>query len=242
MVGITMQHHDSHGLCVPNLVRRQAAATPHAPALIDDDRTLTYAELHDRAAHLAHHLRTVGVGSEVLVGLCTRRSAGMVVDALGILMAGGAYLPLDPTYPPERLGFMLSDARIPVLVTERGLIDRLPSGAWQTVVLDVEEAVSYPVPAAVMLEDLTLENLAYVIYTSGSTGRPKGVEITHRSLLNLVRWHQDALAVTSADWATQLASPSFDAAVWELWPYLTAGATVYLVSHETRVSPERLRA
>jgi len=111
----------------------------------------------------------------------------MVVGALGILMAGGAYLPLDPTYPPERLGFMLSDARVPVLVTERGLIDRLPSGAWQTVVLEVEEAVRYPVPATVMAEDLTLENLAYMIYTSGSTGRPKGVEITHRSLLNLVR-------------------------------------------------------
>lgn len=176
------------------------------------------------------------------MGLCTRRSAGMVVGALGILMAGGAYLPLAPTYPPERLGFMLSDARVPVLVTERGLIDRLPSGAWQTVVLVVEEAVRYPVRAAVMLEDLTLQNLAYVIYTSGSTGRPKGVEITRRSLLNLVRWHRDALAVTSADWATQLVSPSFDAAVWDLWPYLTAGATVYLVSDETRVSPKRLRA
>ncbi|MDQ2741200.1 MAG: non-ribosomal peptide synthetase [Chloroflexota bacterium] len=245
IVGIVMQidvpRDDSLGRCVPLLVSRQAAATPGAPALIDGDRTLTYAELHARAVHLAQHLRTLGVGPEVLVGLCVARSAGMVVGALGILMAGGAYLPLDSTYPPERLGFMLADAQVPVLVSEPGLVDRLPAGAWQTVALDVGEALSHPVPMVALPEDLTPEHLAYVIYTSGSTGRPKGVEVTHRSLLNLVHWHRETFAVTSADRATQLVSPSFDATVWEIWPYLTVGATVYFAGDETRVSAERLR-
>lgn len=245
IVGIAMQidvpRDDSLGRCVPLLVSRQAAATPGAPALIDGDRTLTYAELHARAVHLAHHLRTLGVGPEVVVGLCVARSAGMVVGALGILMAGGAYLPLDSTYPPERLGFMLADAQVPVLVSEPGLVDRLPAGAWQTVALELEQALSHPIPMAALPDDLTPEHLAYVIYTSGSTGRPKGVEVTHRSLLNLVHWHRETFAVTSGDRATQVVSPSFDAAVWEIWPYLTVGATVYFAGDETRVSAERLR-
>ena len=150
----------------------------------------------------------------------------MVVSALGILKAGGAYLPLDPAYPGERLAFMLEDAGAPLLLTQQHLAKPLPAGKWQ--ILDVDELRTSNYPAVPIERPVSGEDLAYVIYTSGSTGRPKGVQITHASLLNLILWHQQTFGVQHGDRATQLASPAFDAAVWELWPYLTAGASIYL--------------
>jgi amino acid adenylation domain-containing protein len=230
---------------VPQLVAAQAVATPDAVALVAPSHAarsvLTYRELDTWANQIAHHLRALGVGPDLLVGLCLERSAALVVGALGILKAGGAYVPLDPAYPPERLAFMLYDAQTPVVVTQQRLAERLPAGPWRVVTLDAEgpqTARACPVPAAGVPAPA---HLAYVIYTSGSTGQPKGVQITHDSLLNLVFWHRRAFAVTAADRATQLAGPSFDATVWELWPYLTAGASVYLPDEETRNTPTRLR-
>jgi amino acid adenylation domain-containing protein len=234
-------HTALHGRSVPELVSLQARATPGALAVAAGGQALTYGELEAQANQLAHHLRGLGVGREVRVGLCLDRSVSMVVGALGILKAGGAYIPLDPAYPPERLAFMLTDAQAPVIVTRRELAERLPAGKWQVVSLDgdapeIVRQSSEPLPEGVAAGDL-----AYVIYTSGSTGQPKGVEITHGSLLNLVTWHQKTFEVTPEDRATQQASPGFDAAVWELWPYLTAGASVHFPDEATRMAPELLR-
>ena len=226
---------------VPQLVARQAAATPEAVALAAGDQTCTYRELNRRANQVAQYLQTLGVQPGVLVGLCVERSFDMVVGLLGILKAGGAYVPLDPGYPPDRLAFMLNDTQAPVLVTQQRLISRLPSGVARVVLLDTDTAVLAQQSEAEPVLSATASDLAYVIYTSGSTGRPKGVQITHESLLNLLFWHHRAFAVTPSDRATQLTSPAFDATGWELWPYLTAGASVYLLDEESRVVPELCR-
>lgn len=226
---------------IPELVARQAGATPHALALMVNEQALNYGELNRRANQLAHYLRTLGVKPGVLVGLCIERSIDLVVSLLGILKAGGAYVPLDPTYPSERLLYMLEDAQVAVLVTRQHLIEDLAIQKTPCVCLDadaslLEQQSEEDPPLAIAQDDLV-----YIIYTSGSTGRPKGVQIMHSSLLNLVRWHQCAFDVTPADRATQLTSPAFDATGWELWPYLTAGASVFLPDEETRASPLLLR-
>ena len=212
--------------CVHELVAIQAATSPDALAVAAPDQSLTYGELDARANRLANRLRTLGVGPDVPVGLCVERSAALVIGALGILKSGGAYLAMDPGHPPERLAFMLRDAQVPVLVTSRSLASQLDTGDAIVIALDdpgagldAESPIAPPQRAG-------LRDLAYVIYTSGSTGAPKGVMVEHQSLLNLVFWHRRAFALTSSDRSSQVASPGFDAAVWELWPNLTAGASV----------------
>ena len=230
-----------HAPCVPQLVAAQAALSPDAPALIAGREAMTYGELNERANQLAHYLIALGVEPNNLVGLCLDRSVTEVVWALAILKAGAAYLPLDPSYPSERLAFMLSDARPLVLITRQDVAKQLPAGPWQVIEIDRDDKeivrLSTDSPAC----NITAEHLAYVIYTSGSTGQPKGVEITHASLMNLVSWHQSAFEVTSRDRASLLAGVGFDAAVWETWPYLTAGASLCLPDEATRLSPELLR-
>jgi amino acid adenylation domain-containing protein len=230
-----------HDVCVPQLVAAQAAITPDAVALVADNQVISYQELNCRANRVAHYLQGLGVRADVLVGICVERSVELIVGLLGILKAGGAYVPLDPTYPPERLAFMVQDARLPVLLTQQHLAAKFVSQDTQIVCLDADaelleqQSELEPVPPA------TGTDLAYVIFTSGSTGQPKGVQVTHDSLLNLIFWHRHAFAVTSLDRATQLASPAFDATGWELWPYLTCGASIYLPDEETRVAPLLLR-
>jgi len=226
---------------VPRMVADWAAALPEAVAITTGDQTLTYRELDARANQLGNALRALGVGPDVVVGLCLERSVDLVVGALGIWRAGGAYLPLDPNYPTERLRFMLTDACVPVLVTRRDIAERLAEGPWQVIALGTDRDDLARQPATAPTRTVDTDTLAYVIYTSGSTGTPKGVEITHGSLLNLVRWHRRAFTVTPADRATQIASPAFDASVWELWPYLTAGASVHVPDEATRVVPDALR-
>jgi amino acid adenylation domain-containing protein len=227
-------------MCVPQLVAMQAAVTPDAVALFACGQMLSYRELNQRANQLARYLQTLGVGPNVLVGLCAERSLDMVVGLLGILKAGGAYLPLDPNYPTERLSFMLVDAHAHVLVTQRALA-RLATQGTQLVCLDTDASIIARQSVVDPLSEVAIDDLAYVIYTSGSTGRPKGVQITHESLLNLVFWHQRAFAITCSDRATQLTSPAFDATGWEVWPYLTIGASVHLPDDETRALPTSLR-
>jgi amino acid adenylation domain-containing protein len=229
---------------VPELVAAQAATAPATLALTDRGEVLTYRELNERANQLANYLVALGVESispRNLVGVCLDRSATAVVCYLAILKAGGAYLPLDPAYPSERLAFMLSDAQPHVLITHQGVAEHLPRGDWQLITIDLDDPEignqSTDSPVCV----ITPDDLAYVIYTSGSTGQPKGVEITHASLMNLVAWHQSAFKITSADRASLLAGVGFDAAVWETWPYLTAGASLHLPDGCIRLSPERLR-
>jgi amino acid adenylation domain-containing protein len=233
---------DGSAVCsVPELIAVQAQLTPHALALASEDKSLTYGEMEAQADRLAHYLQSIGVGPEVLVGVCLDRGPAMVVAALAILKAGGAYLPLDPEFPVDRLRFMLDDAQAPVLVTRTEIDRRIAKGRWKVVDVDADEAqiVSFPqTPPAV---SISAENLAYVIYTSGSTGRPKGVQITHGNLLNLISWHNRAFAISPSDRASQLASLAFDAAVWEIWPYLAAGGSVHFPDEATRVSVEPLR-
>lgn len=218
-----------HDAYVPQLVAAQATITPDAVALVAHNQVISYQELNRRANRVAHYLQGLGVRVDVLVGICVERSVELIVGLLGILKAGGAYVPLDPTLPPpERLAFMVKDAQLPVLLSQQHPAANFVSQDTQIVCLDGDaellgqQSELEPVPSA------TGTDLAYVIYISGSTGQPKGVQITHDSLLNLIFWHQRAFAVTPLDRATQLASPAFDATGWELWPYLTCSASIYL--------------
>jgi amino acid adenylation domain-containing protein len=197
--------------------------------------------MEKRSNQLAHLLRARGVGTEHVVGLYLDRSPSMVVAALAVLKAGGAYLPLPPDLPQERLEFMLRDAGVAVVVTRSEIGMHLPPDRLRVVAIDrdsveIARQDSDGPPSAV-----SEENLAYVIYTSGSTGQPKGVEVSHRGLSNLISWHLRAFEVTAADRASHLAALGFDAAVWELWPYLAAGASVHLASDAIRQNPEALR-
>jgi amino acid adenylation domain-containing protein len=231
----------SRELCVPQLVAQQAIRNPCRPAVVGDALELTYRELDASANQLAHYLHSLCVRPNVQVGVCMPRSPLNIVAALAVLKTGGAYLPMDPSYPQDRLSFILRDAQAPVVLTDENVFDILPKGSWLPVMVDrdAEAIAKYPSDAPPAIAGP--EALAYVIYTSGSTGTPKGVQVTHDNLLNLVFWHQNAFAVTPEDRATQLASFGFDAAVWELWPHLTAGAAVYVTPELIRNSPELLR-
>jgi amino acid adenylation domain-containing protein len=226
---------------VPDLVAAQAAQAPAAIACTAGGQLLLYDELDRRANQLANHLQSIGVGPEVVVGLCVRRSPAMAIGALGIMKAGGAYLPLDPSYPVVRRDFVLHDASARALVTEECFIGETDSRGCEVVAFDRDARLLEACSPTVPDRAADTSSRAYVIYTSGSTGEPKGVEITHASLLNLVYWHRRQFDVSAMDRATQLASPAFDAAIWELWPYLTAGASIHVVDDLTRSSPELLR-
>jgi amino acid adenylation domain-containing protein len=233
-----VEHHIGR---VDELFAAHAAARPSAIAVSGPDETLTYGQLERRANQLAHRLRALGVDSDRLVGLCVERSAGLVVGALGILKAGCAYVALDPSHPKERLGFMLRDSRAKVLVTGGPVAAQLGTLGAAVVALDTGRAELDLEPTAAPAAGHAAGDLAYVIYTSGSTGAPKGVLVEHASLRNLIFWHRRAFAITEADRATQIASPGFDAAVWEVWPYLTAGASVHVPTDEVRADPVALR-
>ncbi len=224
--------------CVQEQFARIAATQPEALAVSDGQRSLTYAELDRQAASLAARLRLFGAAPGAVIGVCVHPSADLVVALLAVLKAGCAYLPMDPAYPAERLALMVGDAGIRLLVTERKFSPLFADAGARLVLLDDAPGPEADMPAAAV--PAAPESAAYLIYTSGSTGLPKGVTIKHRSLANLVAWHRQAYAVSPADRATQLASPAFDACVWELWPYLTAGASIHVPDAETRVSPGRL--
>jgi amino acid adenylation domain-containing protein len=220
-------------VCIHKLFEAQVERTPDAVAVMFEDAqcrvaSLQYRQLNERANQLAHYLRSLGVGPEVLVGLYLERSLEMIVGMLGILKAGGAYLPLDPAYSKERLNFMLSDASVPVLLTQSKLRAELPVRSARVICLDSEwepierESEENPQPTA------TTDSLAYVIYTSGSTGKPKGVMIEHRSLVNYTEHAGVEYGIGPSDRILQFASISFDASAEEIYPCLTRGATLCL--------------
>ncbi|HVR96679.1 MAG TPA: amino acid adenylation domain-containing protein [Thermoanaerobaculia bacterium] len=219
---------------VHELFALHARRDPQAVAMADAaGRILTYGELEERSNRLARHLRSLGVGPDVLVAVCTERTLLRPVGILGAVKAGGAYVTLDPTYPPERLAFLLEDSRVPVLLTEERFAGALPETAARVICLEDDWAHD---GSAAPESGVTPDNLAYVVYTSGSTGKPKGVQIPHAGLMNLVRWHQDLYGVKPGDRGTQIASPAFDASIWELWPYLAGGASLHIPDEETRLS------
>ena len=227
--------------CVADLVTQQAAANPSAIALSAGREVLSYGELDLQANRLANYLRSLGVGRNVAVGLFLERSPALVVAALAILKAGGAYIPLDPVQPLARLAFMLRDAEVRFVVSVTGLAGGLTTASCQVITLDGDADKISDQPETQPDSMVKPTDLAYIIYTSGTTGQPKGVEIPHSGLSNLVAWHQRAFQVTSTDRASALASLGFDAAVWELWPYLATGASVHLAEERVRNDAKALR-
>lgn len=215
--------------CVHQLFEEQVERTPDAIAVVFEGLSLTYRELNARANQLGHHLRSLGVGPDVLVGLFVERSLDMVVGLLGILKAGGAYVPLDPDYPADRVAFMIEDATVRVLLTQSYLEARLPPHAAQRVVLDRDwEEISGESQVKPRVE-VTSTNLVYMIYTSGSTGRPKGAFNEHRGVCNRLFWMQDEYCLGPEDVVLQKTPFSFDVSVWEFfWP-LMAGARLVMV-------------
>ena len=213
--------------CLHELIQEQVKRSPEAVAVVFEQERLTYAELNARANQLAHHLRKLGVGPEVRVGICLERSLEMVIGLLGILKACGAYVPLDPEYPRERLVFMADDARLPVLLTVRDLAGSLATQETLVVRLDADWPFIDLESKADLQSRATAENVAYVIYTSGSTGRPKGVMITHRALCNRLHWMQKTYSLTNSDTVLQKTPFSFDVSAWEFfWPLMTGARLV----------------
>jgi amino acid adenylation domain-containing protein len=226
--------------CIHEWFESQVQRTPERVAVVFEDRRMTYVELNRRSNQLAGHLKSLGVGPEVLVGIHMEPALEMVVGLFGILKAGGAYVPLDPTYPRERLAFMLDDAKVSVLLTQDRLMESLPEHRATAVCLDsgweaiARESDQSPVSGG------SAENLAYVIYTSGSTGRPKGVQIPHRAVVNFLESMRRIPGLTKDDRLLSVTSLSFDIAGLELYLPLMVGATVILVDRAFSSDASRL--
>ncbi len=228
------------GESLPQLLEEQAARTPGSVAVVFDGQTMTYRELNERANQLAHHLRNRGVGPEVRIALCMERSLDLIVGLLGIMKARAAYVPLDPTYPRERLAFMLADSQVQMLLTQQPLVADLPSTQVPVLCLDDE----WPVIAQASIHNPVLKTssdlTAYVIYTSGSTGKPKGVMISHRSVVNFLHAMADLFQPSPQDTLVAVTSLSFDIAVLELFLPLLAGGRVVLASRPIAADGARL--
>lgn len=227
--------------CIHELFEAQVEQTPETVAVVFEDKQVTYSELNRRANQLAHRLRALGVRPEVRVGILIERSLEMVVGLLGILKAGGTYVPLDPSYPKERVAFMLEDAAVAVLVTQAGLVESIQAHHTQVVRLDAdwkaiaEESTENPASG------VTPENLAYVIYTSGSTGRPKGVQIAHNAVVNFLTAVRRQPGLTAQDVLLAITTLSFDIAGLELYLPLSVGARVVVASRDVATDGTRLQ-
>jgi len=214
--------------CVHQLIEAQAQQTPQAVALVCRNRRLTYAELNARANQVASYLRKLGVRKDVLVGICTDRSLEMLIGLLGILKSGGAYLPLDPAYPRERLAFMIQDARVAVVLTQQHLAEALPPGEARRVCLDADWSLIEAESAQNEDRGVAVRDLAYVIYTSGSTGTPKGVMVEHGNVLNFFTGMDSRVRHGPCSTWLAVTSPSFDISVLELFWTLARGFKIVL--------------
>lgn len=229
----------NNNLCIHQLFEAQVERTPDVIALIYQDQQLTYAELNDRANHLAQELRSIEVQPETLVGICMETSLEMMVGILAILKAGGAYLPLDPAYPSERLAFMLSDAQVSVLLTQTHLLESLPKHTAKVFCVDGDRSSSPFSPNLSITSSST--NLAYVIYTSGSTDKPKGVMVTHQNLVSAYfAWEKDYQLRSTATCHLQMASFSFDVFTGNWVRALCSGAKLVLCPRDLLLMPDQL--
>lgn len=225
--------------CIHQLFEQQVEKTPQAVAVVYENKQLTYIELNQRANQLAHYLQSLGVKSDTPVGICLERSVEATVAILATLKAGGACVPLDPSYPPERLAFMLADTRATVILTQASLKSLLHGNfAHNLIVLDddweeIEENFDFNPPVEVQAN-----NLAYIIYTSGSTGTPKGTLVPHRSLTNLIEHHQ-AKMLTGVG-VLQFASLSFDVSYHEMFAAWGLGGTLYIIPEGDRQDLDKL--
>jgi amino acid adenylation domain-containing protein len=221
------------------LFEKQAARTPDAVALMDDGRSLTYRDLNERANQLARVLRHRGVGPDSRVGLLIGRSAEAAIGLLGILKAGGSFVPLDPDYPADRLTFMLEDSRVSILVTHRDLDGSFPAYGAQVVTLHLDDPAIDLEPGQALAVPLSSADAAYVIYTSGSSGKPRGVVVSHRSLVNHNLAAKSLFGLEPSDRVLQFSTLSFDIAVEEIFPTWASGATVVLRGREDTLDPSR---
>ena len=225
-------------LCLHELVEAQVRRSPERTAVTFEDRSLTYRELDRAADRLAFRLQEAGIGPDVAVGVLAERSLEMVVALLAVLKAGGAYLPLDPDYPADRLAFMIADSRVPVLLAQERLLKKLPAHEARVLPLEgVAEAGEDVQRSGIKAMP---ESLAYVIYTSGSTGRPKGTLVQHRAIVNQMLWMTSAFPLDPSDRVLQKTSFSFDASVWEFWAPLLAGAVLVMAPPDVQRDPAAL--
>ena len=222
---------------VHQLFEEQVRLNPTAVAIIEENEEVSYEALNQRANQLAFHIQSLGVGPAVNVGICMERSASMVVALLGVLKAGGTYVPLDPEYPKNRLGFMLEDTRISVLITMQYLQPCLPEHTAQLVCLDAVTDVLTQLPTHNPVNAVSPSDLAYIMYTSGSTGTPKGACIPHRAINRLVL-NTNYIDLEASDRIAHISNTSFDAATFELWGALLNGARLVVLRKETALSPE----
>ncbi|WP_196240435.1 non-ribosomal peptide synthetase, partial [Dyella choica] len=234
---------------LPDLFEAQASATPAATALVCEDATLDYKQLNAKASRLAALLIADGIGPEDCIAVALPRSSDLLVAMLAIVKAGAAYLPLDMTYPAERLRFVLEDARPVAVLTTCDMSGRLPAHAARTVQLDdpacqerLASVDTHNPPPTQRVRALRGDHPAYVIYTSGSTGRPKGTVITHAGLTNQLQWFQDRYPCTAQDRLLARSALGFDAAVWETWLPLLNGATLYLLPDALTRDPHGMLA
>ncbi len=239
-------------VCAHELFEARVRSHPDAPAVIFEGQSMTYSLLDQKAEALSTYLKAMNVGPDVLVGIATDRSPEMVISILGVMKAGGAYLPLDPSYPTDRLAYMIQDSGISVLLTQSHLVKRLPVNQlvdstgntvpapeiicldtdWSKVTLDTRSEHSNDAAG----KKANPDNLAYVIYTSGSTGRPKGTMLRHRGLSNLTEWQRKVFSLDQNSRILQFAPLSFDASVWETFMALANGATLVLARQEVLAS------
>jgi amino acid adenylation domain-containing protein len=227
-------------VCLAQLVEAQVARTPDAVAVVFGEQQLTYRELDERAGQLARYLGSLGARPDAIVAVCMERSAEMVVGLLGVLKAGAAYVPLDPSYPRQRLQFMLQDTEAPILLTQQRLLDVFPEHEAKVVCVDAEwEAIARAAPVG-RLPELDPENLAYLIYTSGSTGHPKGVMVPHRAICNHMLWMHGRFPLAESDRVLQKTPISFDASVWEFWAPLMAGSQLVMADPGAHQDPQSL--
>ncbi|MBN3921606.1 non-ribosomal peptide synthetase, partial [Nostoc sp. NMS4] len=224
--------------CIHQLFEEQVERIPDAVAVVFGNQQLTYGELNSRANQLAHYLKSLGVGADVLVGLYVERSLETIVGILGILKAGGAYVPLDPDYPQERLAYMLNDSQVSVLLTQEKLLTSLPEHGAHVLCLDKDWEDISTESKDNLLSGLTTDNLAYVIYTSGSTGQPKGTLVNHSNVVRLFEATNSWYHFNQDDVWTMFHSYAFDFSVWEIWGALLYGGRLVVVPYLVTRSPE----
>jgi amino acid adenylation domain-containing protein len=219
--------------CIHELFEEQVAKSPNAVALTFAGQQLSYAELNTRANQLAHYLRQFGITGDVPVGVCLDRSSDLIVALVAILKAGGTYVPLDPTYPTERLAFMLEEVSPPIILTQSSLVDELPASWAQAVCLDAENELWAGLPQTNLADaGISSDHLAYVMFTSGSTGKPKGVAVPHRAVVRLVK-NNNYISFDPGEIFLQLAPVSFDASTLEIWGPLLNGGRLVLMPPRT---------
>jgi amino acid adenylation domain-containing protein len=220
------------GLCLHELFEAQARQSANATAVVYEDDQLSYRELNQKANQLARHLRELGVGPEVRVGLCLERSLEMIVALIGVLKAGGAYVPLDPAIPKERLAFMLADSQATLVLAQRRLLDRLPPSEAQIICLDQPWEWLGGDPDENCTSEVTSQNLAYLIYTSGSTGQPKGVAVEHRQVLNYLEGVEARLDFPSGGSFALVATLAADLGLTMVYPSLCRGGCLHIISQD----------